>query len=266
MSPTSLFDLKGRTALVTGASGWLGRPIAMALSQAGANVFANGRDASRLSELVATARDEGLLINPLPFDVTDTAAAREGLAEIERAAGAVDVLINNAYSSTLVDVNDAEEAAFADAYEINVVAAYRLIRDGLPLLRRAAQERGSASIVNMASMYALVSPDPRVYDEVPPNPPFYGASKAGLVQLTRYLACWLGRESIRSNAVAPGPFPRRSVQHRHPAFAESLRERVPLRRLGRPEDVCGIIVFLASSASDFVNGAVIPVDGGWTAW
>jgi gluconate 5-dehydrogenase len=114
----------------------------------------------------------------------------------------------------------------------------------------------------------MVSPDPRIYGSSGfDNPPQYGVAKAGLIQLTRYLACHLAPEGIRVNSVSPGPFPPiETVAREHPEFLKALENRVPLGRVGKPEEMAGVIVFLASNASSYITGANIPVDGGWTAW
>ncbi len=116
-------------------------------------------------------------------------------------------------------------------------------------------------------MYGVVSPDPRIYTETTrPNTPEYGAAKAGLLQLTRYLACQLGPMCIRVNSISPGPFPAPAVQQADPEFIRRLGHKNPLGRIGSPDELAGPVVFLASDASSYVTGANIVVDGGWTAW
>jgi NAD(P)-dependent dehydrogenase (short-subunit alcohol dehydrogenase family) len=116
-------------------------------------------------------------------------------------------------------------------------------------------------------MYALVSPDLRVYDTAAgANPPFYGAAKAALLAWTRYAACEFGKENIRVNAISPGPFPSNKVQAENSAFVTRLAARVPMGRIGQSHEIGGPVLFLASSASSFVNGTNLIVDGGWTAW
>jgi NAD(P)-dependent dehydrogenase (short-subunit alcohol dehydrogenase family) len=116
-------------------------------------------------------------------------------------------------------------------------------------------------------MYAMISPDQRIYESASGvNPPFYGAAKAALLQWTRYAACEFGAEGIRVNSISPGPFPSELVQKGSPAFIEKLANKVPMGRVGQSAEIKGPILFLASSASSFVNGANIVVDGGWTCW
>ena len=136
------------------------------------------------------------------------------------------------------------------------------------LAREAARAMPlGGSIILFASMYGLVAPDPRVYR--PPmksNPIEYGVGKAGVIQMARYLAVSWGGRGIRVNAIAPGPFPNPDVQRQFPDFVQRLAGKVPLGRIGRQEEIAGTVVFLASDASSYLNGATINVDGGWTAW
>lgn len=201
-----------------------------------------------------TAR--GLSARACAFDITDEAAVRSFFAGLVR----LDVLVNNAYEGKPATVRNATMQDFSNAYTVGVAAAFSCIQAALPVLRVAE----GASVINIASMYGTINPDPRLYGESGMNnPPFYGAAKAGLLQLTRYLACHLAPDKIRVNAISPGPFPREEVDS---VFSARLTDKVPLGRIGQPEDLSGAVVFLASSASAYVTGVNLPVDGGWTAW
>jgi NAD(P)-dependent dehydrogenase (short-subunit alcohol dehydrogenase family) len=132
----------------------------------------------------------------------------------------------------------------------------------IPLLEKAE----SKSVVNVASMYGMVSPDDRIYGESGRNsPPFYGAGKAGLIQLTRYLACHLASKNIRVNAISPGPFPPQSIRIDDPEFHARLAAKVPMGRVGLADEIGGAVQFLLSEAASFITGVNIPIDGGWTA-
>lgn len=260
------FSLAGRIALVTGAAGHLGRPIATALARAGATVLLNGRRADVLQEFADALKAQGLQARATPFDIRDAAAAAALAAELAASGSGLAVLVNNAYAGAGGNAANAKADQFRESYEVAVTSPFGLIQAMLPALERAAKIGGQASVINIASMYGVVSPDPRVYGEVPPNPPFYGAAKGALIQLTRYLACELAPRKIRVNTVSPGPFPAPAVGEAHPDFVARLADRVPLGRIGNPEEMAGPVVFLASDAASFVTGANLPVDGGWTAW
>jgi NAD(P)-dependent dehydrogenase (short-subunit alcohol dehydrogenase family) len=259
----SLFSLTGRVALVTGAAGHLGRAMSEALAEAGAKVYLNGRRVGPLEELRDSLRGRGLAAEIAPFDVGDEAALTAFMDGLGRSDGRLDVLINNAHSGRIGTIATATATDYADAHNLAVTAAGIAIQKATPLMQAA----GQASVINIASMYGMVSPDPAIYgDSGFNNPPWYGAAKAGLLQLTRYAACHLAPLGIRVNAISPGAFPPASVATTLPEFHAKLCAKVPMRRTGAPEELKGIVVFLASDAASYVTGANIPVDGGWTAW
>lgn len=258
--------LEGRTALVTGATGYLGRAMCLALAKAGAYVVVNGRNAATCSDFVAELWIQGYAAEGAVFDVTDAKAVEAFIAK-RGVDTPLHILINNAASGRGGTLETATDEDFCSAYDVSVVAAQRLIRCCLPALRTARTLDGDAAILNIASMYGVVSPDLRNYDGPEgSNPPFYGAAKAGLIQLTRYTACQFAPEGIRCNALTPGPFPQPAVQHGMPDMVSRLVSRVPLGRIGQSEEIGGPVVFLTSPAASYVTGAVLPVDGGWTTW
>lgn len=256
----SLFDLEGRVAFLSGAAGHLGTAMAEAMAGAGALVLLNGRSSDRLAALAARLEGRGLKARACPFDITDSAAVERFFRSAATEFGRLDVLINNAYVGKPATVETATVEAFAAAYEVGVTAAFRCVQAALPNLRASK----NASVINIASMYGMVSPDPRVYgDSGLNNPPFYGSAKGGLLQLTRYLACHLASDGIRANAISPGAFPPDTADS---TLRRLLAEKVPMGRLGRPDDLRGAVLFLASTASAYVTGINLPVDGGWAAW
>lgn len=260
-----IFSLKGKTALITGATGHLGTSMAFIFAEAGAKVLINSRTSERSDALVSRLTAAGHTAQSAVFDVTSPVevAAFAERAQIEP----LHVLVNNVYAGGAGSVECADSEAYAASYDVTMVAAHRLLKAMLPNLRMAAQQCGDASVVNVASMYALVSPDQRIYQSASAvNPPFYGAAKAALLQWTRYAACEFGKEGIRVNAISPGPFPSPAVQVANPGFIETLAAKVPVGRIGATDEIKGPMLFLASSAASFVNGANIVVDGGWTCW
>jgi NAD(P)-dependent dehydrogenase (short-subunit alcohol dehydrogenase family) len=261
-----MITLEGRTVLITGATGNLGLPMALAAAAAGAEVIVNSREAERANAVVEQLRAGGHSARALVFDVANQGQMESAVASL--LGRPLHVLVNNAYSGGAGTIKLATASQYAETYEITVTAAHNLLRAVLPSLRLAAQTDGDASVINMATMYGMVSPDLRLYEsaEEYSNPPFYGAAKAALLQWTRYAACEFGPERIRVNSVTPGPFPPAAVLRDNPDFISRLEKKVPLGRVGRPEEIAGPIVFLASKASSFVNGANLVVDGGWTAW
>ncbi|MEO8157947.1 MAG: SDR family oxidoreductase [Betaproteobacteria bacterium] len=268
ITPKRLFQLQGRVALVTGATGHLGTSMSSVLAAAGATVIVNARGRAAAMQLAGALRKQGHQAIAMPFDVTIESSVRRALAKIEKEFGRLDVVVNNAYAGGAGTIANAKAADFSRAYRISVEAAFRIVQLAHPLLKRAAvKSRSSASVINIASMYGVVSPDPGVYGSSGANnPPFYGPAKAALIQLTRYLACHLAVDRIRVNAISPGPFPSDAVAARSPEFIAELSRRVPLGRVGHPVEIAGPLLFLASDASSYVTGSNLAVDGGWTAW
>jgi NAD(P)-dependent dehydrogenase (short-subunit alcohol dehydrogenase family) len=258
-----LFRLDGRVAFVSGAAGHLGRAMVTALGRAGAHIVLNGRTEAKLAAFGDELRKDGIGCDVAAFDMMDFERVRRFFASRPR----LDVLVNNAVTMTPKSMAQVEPEDFARTYQSAVTAAFEAVRAARPALAAAARASGDASVVNIATMYALVSPDPKLYSEPGQmSPPHYGAAKAGLVQLTRHLAAELGREAVRVNAITPGPFPQSTVQQNDPAFAARLAARTMLGRTGKPAEIAGPVLFLASPAARFVTGAVLACDGGWTAW
>lgn len=261
----NIFCLKGKTALVTGATGYLGSAMAFILAEAGANVLINSRSEERSSKLVTQLTSSGLSAETAVFDVTSKDAVDDFFSRYSKRP--LDILINNAYVGGSGSIELSSTESYHASYDVTVLAAHTLLQSALPSLRRAVQLSGSASVINITSMYAMVSPDQRIYDSASVvNPPFYGAAKAALLQWSRYAACEFGKEGIRVNSISPGPFPSIAVQVSNPDLVELLSKKVPMGRIGLSEEIKGPTLFLASSASSFVNGANIVVDGGWTCW
>lgn len=260
---SGLFRLGGRIAFVSGAAGHLGREMSHALCEAGAHVILNGRDDTKLQGFEDQLRKNGFSVERASFDVTDFTRLREFFGHLSR----LDVLVNNAVSMTPKPFSALTPSDFEATYASAVTSAFEAVRAALPALRKSVEAEGDASVVNIASMYGAVSPDPRIYSAPERASPFhYGPAKAAVIQLTRHLAAELGPERIRVNALTPGSFPRDEVAATDPEFVARLSQKTMLGRTGRASEIRGPLLFLASKASSYVTGTSLAVDGGWTAW
>ncbi len=265
----NLFSLDGNVAILTGATGYFGRVFAHALCEAGAEVLLVARSVDALDSLKnELAARSHARVSTHAVDLRNDDALRTFVEKTTREHNKLDIIVNNAYSGKPGTVESSDVDAFREAYDITVTAAFRLVQCLRPLLTKAGHlNRSGASVINIASMYGVVSPDPEIYgDSGSNNPPYYGTAKAGLIQLTRYLACHLASSGIRVNSISPGPFPPKALAKSAPRLYEELCRKVPLGRIGLPEELIGALLFLASDASSYVTGMNLPVDGGWTAW
>lgn len=255
-----LFSLTGQVILLTGGYGHLGRAIALGLARQGAKVVVLGRSEAAFKAAFAEHMPE-LVLHFISCDVSSTASVTSAFESSRAIHGLPAVLINNAFYSRGNQPENLSDEDFAFGLDGSLGSAYRCIRAFIPFLR----ERGGGKIINVASMYGVVAPDFEAYTVTPQflNPPHYGVAKAGVVQLTRYFASYLGKENVQVNCVSPGAFPSQPVQA-HTQFIAELTQRIPLGRIGQPEDLQGAFVFLSSQASDFITGHNLVIDGGWT--
>ena len=261
-SLSELQSMKGKTVLITGGGGHLGTAMSEALAELGANLIIGSRAPERGKVLSNRIHLEfGVRTSSVKLDITDIASLDEAMRLIESEYGQLDVLINNAWSGKK---NSFESISLDDwKYDIDVClnGVFYTTQKAVPYLKKT---RGV--IVNIASMYGHVAPDYRMYaatDHV--NPPSYGAAKAGVIQLTKYLASFLSPHGIRVNAISPGPFPFGAIT-KNESFMIALRSKTMARRTGNPEDLKGVIALLCSDASQYITGQNICVDGGWATW
>ena len=259
MIPNDSF--KNKTIWVTGGAGYLGSPITRALDAAGARTICIELP-GRAEKLV----QEGQLRNtiPVPLDITDIPEQRTTVRKLLAAHGAPHGLVHLPFVSSsgktmedisIEDMNRTLTGALPPAFELSRAVAL------------AMAANGGGSIVLFASMYGLVSPDPKIYSPpMAPNPVDYGASKAALIQMCRYMAVHFGPRGVRFNCIAPGPFPNPKIQADLPQFIAQLNAKTALGRIGRREEVAGPALFLLSDAASYVTGHTLVVDGGWTTW
>jgi gluconate 5-dehydrogenase len=250
----ALFDLAGRTALVTGATSGIGLALARGLAEAGACVVVNGRDAARVASTVAALRADGFTIHGAVFDVTVRDEIEREVNRIETEVGPVDILINNAGIQRRGPLLDVDPAVWEEVIRTNLTGVFLV---GQAVARgMVARRRGK--IVNIASLASEVA-------RATIGP--YVAAKGAVKQLTRAMCVEWAGANVQVNAIGPGYFatPLNTTLQEDPAFNTWLTARTPAGRWGRPEELVGTAVFLASPASDFVNGQVIYVDGGLLA-
>ena len=253
-----LFNLAGRTALVTGSSRGLGHAMAEGLAQAGARLVLNGVDAERLSRSAADLRSKGHQVEEAAFDVTDEAAVIAAFERLDAGGVEVDILVNNAgiqLRKPLVDVTAAEWSRVIDT---NLTSAFLVGREAARrMIARADRGRGG-KIINIGSLMseaarATVGP--------------YTAAKGGIKMLTRAMAAEWAEYGIQANAIGPGYMATEmtTALMENPVFDAWFKARTPARRWGRPDELAGTAIYLASSASDYVSGQIIYVDGGMLA-
>jgi NAD(P)-dependent dehydrogenase (short-subunit alcohol dehydrogenase family) len=250
-----LFSVEGKTAVVTGGSRGIGLMIARGLVEGGARVYVSSRKAEACEQVAGELSRVGECV-ALPADLSSEAGCR-GLAEVvgER-EGAVQVLVNNAGATWGAPLAEYPAAAWDKLLDLNLKAPFFLTRAMLPLLEAGARPDDPARVINVGSIDGL---------RVPPWPTYaYSASKAGLHHLTRTLARELGPRGVTVNAIAPGPFESRMMAETLRRFGDELAAAAPLGRIGRPEDMAGAALYLASRAGAYVTGVVLPVDGGLT--
>jgi NAD(P)-dependent dehydrogenase (short-subunit alcohol dehydrogenase family) len=269
-----LFSIRGRTAVVTGASGFLGRSLCETLLENGARVVALGRSERLEAETAGWGERYGAeLVGSHRVDMYDLDAYAATLDEVA-ATESVDVLVNNAHEmGPATGFNSAEgrlESATVDGWMRNLTGGVMWAALSTQHLGGGMRERGRGSIVNVASMYGVVAPSPHVYEGGEfVNPPGYSAAKAGMLALTRYTASFWGPDGVRANAILPGPFSNteeagpNAVAEDDP-FLARLNERTALGRTGRPGELAGALLYLASDASSYTTGHSLVVDGGWT--
>lgn len=271
ISMMKLFSLEGKTAIVTGATGLLGRNHCLALAEAGANVVIADLDKNTCEEIRASLPnpDQHLSIS---FDITDEEEIREANRTVLNCFDQIDVLVNNAAINDMFEnpalmgemsqFENYPVEMFRKSLETNVTGTFLCCQVfGAEMARKE-----SGSIINIASTYGMVGPDQSIYKDKEGRQMFYKsaaypATKGAVINFTRFLAAYWGPKGVRVNTLSPG-----GVENSQDAFfVQNYRSKTPLNRMAKPTDYQGAIVFLASDASSYMTGANLVVDGGWTA-
>jgi NAD(P)-dependent dehydrogenase (short-subunit alcohol dehydrogenase family) len=249
----ALFDITGKVALVTGGSSGIGKMIAAGFAANGAKTYIASRKQHVLDEVAAELSKTGTCI-PIQADLSTHAGVVALADRMKALEPRLDVLVNNSGAAWAAPFDEFPEAGWDKVYAMNVKAPFFLIQQLRGALKAAATFERPSKVINIASINGLTVPDMDTYS--------YSSSKAALIHLTRVLAKALAKDNIRVNAIAPGPFPSKMMAETIEKTRDKILARVPAGRLGEPEDAAGVAIFLASRASDYVHGAIVPMDGG----
>ena len=251
-----LFSLSGKTALITGGSSGLGLVMAKGLLQNGAKVVIASRRQKKCDLALKELKAYGE-VYALATDVTQVDSREKLLEFIDDKLGSLSILLNNAGANWGAPLEDYPDEGFAKVMDTNLNAVFSLSRDAVPLLSKAASVEDPARIINIGSMDGIHVP---IVQRVPTFA--YSASKAALHHLTKAMAVELAPKQITVNAVAPGFFESRMTDYVFEHYLNDIKDDCPLHRVGQPQEIVGIVTYLASKAGSYTNGAVIPVDGG----
>ena len=249
---SDLFSIAGKTALVTGGSRGIGLMIARGFVEAGAKVYISSRKAEVCDEVAAELSKVGEAVS-IPANLSTEDECRRLADAIAERESSLDILVNNAGATWGAPLADHDEAAWERVLSLNVKGVFHLTRFLTPLLQAAGTADEPARVINIGSVDGLHVPGMETYS--------YSASKAAVHQLTRHLAKRLAPE-VTVNAIAPGPFESKMMAATLEAAGDAIAAAVPMRRIGRPDDMAGTAIFLSSRASSYITGTVIPVGGG----
>jgi NAD(P)-dependent dehydrogenase (short-subunit alcohol dehydrogenase family) len=250
---SDLFDISGKTALVTGGTRGIGLMIARGFVTAGVKVYISSRKAEVGDEVAEELSRHGTCVS-IPADLASEAECERLAADVADREDRLHILVNNAGATWGAPIDEYPGSAWDKVLDLNVKSPFFLTRALLPLLEAAATDDDPARVINIGSIDGIQVPLMETYA--------YSSSKAAIHQLTRHLARQLGPKQITVNAVAPGPFQSKMMAATLQNFGDAIARSSPLGRIGRPDDMAGVAIYLASRAGAYVTGAVIPVDGG----
>jgi NAD(P)-dependent dehydrogenase (short-subunit alcohol dehydrogenase family) len=248
-----LFSIKGKVALVTGGSRGIGLMIARGYLEAGAKVYISSRKKAVCDETAQQLGEVGECVS-IPADVSTAAGCAALAKEIAAREKRLHILVNNAGAVWMAPIGEYTESGWDKVIDTNLKSMFFLTRELLPLLEKAASAADPARIINVGSIDGIKAPFLETFA--------YPASKAAVHHMTRDLAVKLGGKNITVNAIAPGPFESQMTKWMLDNFQKQFEKTCPMRRIGAPGDMAGVAIYLASRAGSYVDGVVIPVDGG----
>jgi len=275
LQASSLFSLSGKTALLTGATGFLGRIFAQALLSNDARLIALGRSDRLEKQASEWTSEYGCdRVKAYRVDMYDLSSLEKTLVQIIDDNPSIHIVVNNAHElNTYTGFNSPDgtlERASLDQWTRHFAGGVYWPAMIVQKIGPRMCAEGYGNIINISTMYAVVAPSPQLYEGTTfLNPPGYSASKSAMLAFTRYVASFWGQFGVRSNAILPGPFSNTedvgpNCVQKDDVFMERLTKRTCLGRIGRPEELAGALIFLASDASSYITGHALVVDGGWT--
>ena len=259
-----MFDLNDKTILVAGGAGYLGSSLCDLIIKSGGKLCIADIDLEKMDSVFKQLKKkypEAKILTSF-IDMSDESSIIKTVEKCADHFGSLHGLVNATFGTTIKNIEELTAKDFNNANSINLTGSFLLARSTVKKMDQGG------SIVMFGSMYGIVSPNPSSYpEEINSNPIEYGAGKAGLLQMTRYLASHYGKKNIRVNAVAPGPFPNIDKKaNNNSTFLNNLKKSTMLGRLGEASETAGPTVFLLSNASSYITGHTLNIDGGWTAW